>query len=317
MNNFLFVNADPSRGGDLGNYWHYILGFFLPFAVWMLDNKRLINGKNLVIDSCNPIMDQHLSLYLNHFKINHEFRSFTAKDLQSKIIIKKSRKRLFFNKLLGFEKKILKNKAFLFTYYDFKYKKKCLILPRWDEYLEQYKDFPPLLKKKYELLKNDMFDFVGDYRLENVKPYLILKRSEWPKGIEQDKIRLARWFDGYGAGRRQLLGVEETEKEMNSMGFYTQIYEPGLFSLKEQICKFSNSRGIIGVRGAEFVNMLWMPKGSLAIMFESVEFKISPIQFQLAKCLNINLIILDHEGKSSPLLTFDKISKYLYNSNNH
>lgn len=306
-----YIIADPTRGGDLGNYWHYMLGFFLPFSFWLLGKKHTLKNKILVIDACNPLLDEHLSNYLIHLGIKHKFQTLTKKDLQYKLSVKRSKSRKILNRFLGYERKILKEKSFLFIYHNFKTKKNQLILPRWDEYLEQYSDLPPVFINKINLLKTQILEFSEKEIPAKGKPLLILRRSDRPCIINSEEGKMARWFEGYGSERRQLLGIEETTYELNQKGILTEIYEPGSHSLKEQIHKFSNCRGIIAVRGAELINMFWLPKNSIIIMYESAGFKINAIQPKLAKCLNIKLITINHEGENSPRLSLEKVFNYL------
>lgn len=310
-NGYIYIKADPTRGGDLGNYWHYMLGFFLPVTIWVMKNKKKISEKKLVIDSCNPLMDEHLKDYLSFIKIEYEFFNFTTKDLKTKNDFGRTYYRLISNFLQVLERKILGNKAKFFTYYQYKVKNNSLILPRWDEYLQQYGEFPPNLKKHIDSIKKQLFEFAGKNPEGETKPILLLKRSDSSKIDRIVDGKKARWFKGYGVKRRELLGVEEVLLELNKKGIQAELYEPGKHPLKDQILKFSNSSGFIGVRGAEFINMLWLPKNSKMIIFESAEFKTKAIQPALARALGLNLTILHHQGEISPKITFPLISNYL------
>lgn len=307
----LLIMADPTRGGDLGNYWHYMLGYFLPLVIWLTNNKKRYQGNILVIDSCNPLMDAHITDFLNFCEISFEFKNLTPKTLEYKIQYGKSKLRLISNLLQVLERKLLGKNAFIFIYHNFRRRNGAVKMPRWDEYLQQYEELPPTFKKNFRRMKKQLFDFAGVNSTIQKKSILVIQRSS-PNHVSSIKEgNKARWFEGYGTQRRRLLGVESAVCEMKKSGLPPKIFEPGIHSLREQILTFSTCSIMIGIRGAEFINMLWAPQNSSIIMYESIGFKTKAIQPILAKALNLKIIIEDHQGVDSPVISYQKISTHI------
>jgi hypothetical protein len=115
--------------------------------------------------------------------------------------------------------------------------------------------------------------------------YLILKRSVQPSFYEkggQSEI------PGYGTARRELRGIEEAVTYLNDRGIPTAIFEPGNHSYKEQIIVFQRCRGVIGIKGAEFANLLWMNKNGKVIQIRPSVMKTNNLQRTLAGLLELD-----------------------------
>lgn len=311
----IFFKADPKRGGDLGNYWHYMLGFFFPAVSYLRLNTSQISGKKLVFDSCNPITDSILEQYLqttshsfSFEKMSHKTHDITKRNWKS-IAAKIKRK------LLKAELILRGDQASIFTYHSFRVSGNQVILPRWDKYLDQYGRFHPetnrILTSTISHLKNWAKN--TDRFPENA--ILIIKRSDPPAVIQTSQGKEARWFPGYGTERRQLNGIKELERFLKTMGKKCYTFVPGDESLESQIEAFGKTNIIIGIRGAELINMVWMKKEGAVIMQESADFITEPIQIKLAEALGLQLCILPHQGVTSPSIELKLLEKELLNLN--
>jgi hypothetical protein len=301
------IKADPTRGGDLGNYWHYILGFFLPLVIYLEKNKEKYLKKKILVDSCHPLMDLHTIEYLNYSGFCFEIKDFTDKSLKKKNSVGKTLRRKIWNLLQVVEWKLFGEDARIFIYHDYKSRFHVVKMPRWDEYLQQYEIIPPTLAVNMSFLQSKLSQFANNSIKGNAHDFLLLKRSNPPKVLSTECGKRSRFFEKYGTERRHLQGINELAFQLKEKSVDVVLYEPGTESLQKQIYNFSRCKGIIGVRGAEFINMFWMKPQSIVIMYESLGFTTPAIQPVLAKCLGLRIFILDHQNLNSPNAELDPV----------
>jgi hypothetical protein len=70
----------------------------------------------------------------------------------------------------------------------------------------------------------------------------------------------------YGKARRGLLNLEEGFNDLIKKGVPVNIIQPGSHSILYQIEAFNQSKGVIGIRGAEFANLIWLEPGSKVVV---------------------------------------------------
>jgi capsular polysaccharide biosynthesis protein len=79
---------------------------------------------------------------------------------------------------------------------------------------------------------------------------------------------------------RYIFNEEEVENELNLHGFKTVYFED--HNLEQQIAIMQNARYLIGITGANMVNMMFMPVGSSVILFNKSQNKNDNCYFSLA-----------------------------------
>jgi len=62
---------------------------------------------------------------------------------------------------------------------------------------------------------------------------------------------------GYGTSRRELANLPDISEHLASAGIEHAVYEPGAHTLSCQIRTFARAEKIVGVRGAEWANLVW------------------------------------------------------------
>ena len=306
------IIADSKKGGDLGNYWHYMLGFFLPFLVWFDKNKDQLKGKKLIIDSCNPMTDSILEEYLKESQIPYELRQLSIKKLALSKRYWKSYREKIKRRLMKLEVKLRGTEASVFTFHRFIEKEDSITIPRWDVYLEFFDSFPKIYEPQINEIRKQLIDWANSPSETSYEPYtLILKRSAPPTtAIGRESVE-KRWLKGYGSERRQLRGIDSLNNDLSKRGYNPLIFEPGAHNLKEQIRVHNHSKALIAIRGADLFNMFWMPKNSTVIMQLSSGLMNKGAQSILAKYCGHQFYEIPHNGQVSPILTFDKIEKIL------
>lgn len=69
--------------------------------------------------------------------------------------------------------------------------------------------------------------------------------------------------------QRSIVNAETLAQGLSNLGVPSVVYEPGAHSVTCQAAAFGNAVGIVGVRGAEFANLVWMTPGSSILILEA------------------------------------------------
>jgi hypothetical protein len=73
-------------------------------------------------------------------------------------------------------------------------------------------------------------------------------------------------FPSYGVGRTNLINAQELAQTLTDQGIAAQVVKFGAMTLGQQIQVASRARALVGIRGAEFANVIWMRPNTHAIM---------------------------------------------------
>ena len=150
-------------------------------------------------------------------------------------------------------------------------------LPRWDTWFLENEEYDARFKQSIapspvcplDTLRSAFLRALGRNPESNVDPFrtevswTLLERSPQPDFYAEDGPAEK---PGYGASRRAIANTTELRTGLQAAGAAVTAFEPGRQSLESQILHFHDADGIVGIRGAEFVNILWMRPGSRALM---------------------------------------------------
>lgn len=309
-----YLKFDNSIGyGSPEHFFHFMWGYLLPALNEILNieshNYLKRVSKVFFVRSCGPVMNELLDEMFSLYNCNFEI--FEQNDLDA-----------------------ANNFA-------------TIMVPRWDIWLRtlaEIKDFQSRSKyRKINLTnisietilrllknrKNRIFKWRFLASIQNVKrntnynihnslsaskinrareSYLIIKRSQQPTYY---KTNGKAEVPTYGTARRALVGIEDALRDLRNNGISAEIFEPGKHSLAEQVMKFGNCRGIIGIRGAEFANLIWMKRRSKVIMIRPLNMTTPLVQEQLAVLMGLKYTEITTSEGSYPRLSADLILKYL------
>jgi len=294
--------------GSIEHFFHFMWGYLLP-SIYIINKLDNTAANHYLFESCGPVMDKLTRDMMHLLQCNFS-------------IIQKSPDTQDNNHT-------------------------SIMIPRWEYGLIRAHilnpdaptfKFIPLIQKrfnKYPALLNALKaeNFMADFllaltqvKLSILKKtkaatstvelekyegcYLLLKRSPMPKFYSADgKSKVA----GYGTSRRSLEGLDEAEYTLRQKNIPIRIFEPGKYSLTEQIKVFESSRGIIAIRGAEFANLIWMKPESLVILIEPSHHadRTPPMQKGLANILNLKYIEIETTQGLYPALKPEMIEQYL------
>lgn len=87
---------------------------------------------------------------------------------------------------------------------------------------------------------------------------LLIERSPAPDFY----VKGAAERPGYGLSRRGIVNWPEVQEHLKAKGIDHALYEPGRHGLGCQIARFQRARRIVGIRGAEWANVIWSKPGS-------------------------------------------------------
>ncbi|MBN2281851.1 MAG: glycosyltransferase family 61 protein [Candidatus Marinimicrobia bacterium] len=268
--------------GSSENFFHFMWGYLLPAIVEICkhqENQRIF--EHYYFHSCGPLMDQISHNLLSLFHINY----------------------------LILDKKTFKDQKALFKR-----------VPRWDVWAKKNK---PTRKEKsslskianrihYRLMRLLLLDtrknsvYIQDIqqaRKEVIKKIrsthksdltcknIILKRSESPNYYKKGG---PAEYHHFGTAIRSLSGIEKTIDNLKNHNFIFESYEPGIHPIDHQINSFAEACTVIGIRGAEYANMIWMQPGSKIIMIKPKEMPPS-VQKEIAEILQIRYFEIETE----------------------
>jgi len=153
---------------------------------------------------------------------------------------------------------------------------KGFVAPRWDRLLLHFNAPPPPSEVAQDF--NATCTPLRDQLLEAAR-HVSESKGQLARWLELDVIVFERScehpyyrtsgmarFPGYGRGRRHLVNGTEIVTLLQQQGLRAEMLDLGALSLADQITACNHARAVIGIRGAEFANLIWMRPGSAALM---------------------------------------------------
>jgi len=138
--------------------------------------------------------------------------------------------------------------------------------------------------------------------------YYLLKRSAEPAYYAPGDGQAEN--PTYGTGRRSLVGLDSAARALSRPSCRVAVFEPGIHTLAEQIRTFRESRGIIGIRGAELANIVWLDAPSRVIVVNAGTFQLpAPPARGLAHLLGLRYAEIDWGDDPYPELASDLVAR--------
>ncbi len=288
--------------GSVEHYFHFIWGYLLPALNEIIKIDSDAHKKRIAeyhFRSCGPIMDTLIDELLSFYTIDYKIMSLIMLDNDNnnrEILVPRWDKWLIDSRVTEDVKWTWKNIA-------------LSNITLWFKKNRYRTDFFSSIQhlKKNVMQKTDNASLRDNSNLSS-KSYLILKRSSQPKYYEKGgQAEIAT----YGTARRELIGLEEAAESLRKRDIPIKIFEPGQYTLQEQIIAFSHCKGVIGIEGAEFANLIWMKPKSKVIMIRPKLMVDPPALEALAKILKLDFFGLSADEGWRPKLDPDLIYKIL------
>jgi len=274
------------KGGSKEHFWHFLLGYLLPSIHYYFNNIRLESKPNdqntiLIYRDCGPLMNPIIKEIADLLDIPFDIQKedeFRKKNISNQIIY-----------MPRWDIRLYISFYFILHFYryqsDIKFGKKDLkwFIKKNITFRQKNLDFN--LKKDLLFTRNLILSNLDKLKTSDDPPYLLLDRSDLhsfyaPNGKAEIK--------GYGKSRRALLNVAEEYQYLSENGIKANLYQPGSQSILDQIQTFNHAKGVIGMRGAELANMLWMEPNRKVIVvgFQEPAFHL----YNFASLLNLKLV---------------------------
>lgn len=288
-----FYWMDGQRG-SVEHYWHFMFGYFLP----MLGTLRRGHFTQAGLFPCGPMMEPILVSALERLGVRPVFDpSFTVKAARTAWV------------------KRMDDEGGQSGYHGthaLDSDGAALGVDRWDLWLYEGQRNAALRSLLIEA-RDIATDLLAPTACCNAHAaegkLLILRRAPEPDFYRPGgPAKVA----GYGAGRRVMTGIDEGAAALEKRGVASLVYEPGAHTIGCQIEHFRRCAGVVGVRGAEFGNILWVPENAKIVMFMSTTINNDyPPPRALAKLLGQAYVEIPHGGEANPTLDIDLITDHL------
>ncbi len=229
--------------GNHQHYFHFVWGYLLPALDRILQNAVRDAGHVYELESCGPVMDPRI----------RELAAWLEPSLR---IVDAAQQ----GETSATEQ----------------------LVPRWDWWLRGRRSLRIRWAARLHRLGlshpvldgiDRVHDFILSHALAGPPPspetaregadWLLLKRSDEPSFYRPDGPAEK---PTYGVTRRSIANLEELAAELESKGLPVRIYEPGRDTLATQVQTYHAAAGVIGIRGAELANIVWMRPGSGVVM---------------------------------------------------
>jgi hypothetical protein len=289
--------------GSNEHFFHFMWGYLLP-SVHVINTAYKGESICCVFSSCGPLMDNLIKEVMELLDYNFKIISKTENtDKDSQVII-----------------------------------------PRWDIHL-----LHPLLDNRTRSIdfKADLSSAISQTKMlieekivspakgpdlnVYVNSFLILCRSSPPdfyvktkeesgwlrrvfallSGNNNDSKKGKAEISGYGTSRRSLSGIEEARQKLLERDIPVETFEPGQFCLLEQIRVFQSCKGIIGIKGAEFANLIWLKPQSQVVLIRPSSMKTPPVQRELSRMLDLNYVEIETDDGFFPKLDYNVLEQHL------
>ena len=282
----VYIKFNSNREfGSKDHYWHFMLGYILPF-IYKYEKIYKLKKENeiqYIFEDCGPLMNPIIheiakllgisEYYISKKKPNDSFHieiiprwdislkfssyyMFNKRKYTTNIVINKKEKANHVFKQLK-ELKRKGQKAF----FDFSLKEEILFVRK------------VILNKVILAPQKDQNDIIIIFERDNMHKYYNKENHK---------------YHGYGKKRRHLKNVDDFLEIQTEKSKQFELFNAGNVSLKNQIEKVNSSEGIIGIRGAEFLNIMWLKPYKKIVM---IGFKDRPAYhiYNLASMLNLRL----------------------------
>jgi capsular polysaccharide biosynthesis protein len=152
-----------------------------------------------------------------------------------------------------------------------------------------------------------------DYRrdISALKNAVSRRRSESCSSEYQKKVLIIR--RPRTATQTRVLGDDEVLKEqLVGVGIPAAIYEPGEHSFRCQVRVFQDAKGVVGLRGAEFANLLWCERPIPIILIQQKAIhKSDPPQSKLCDLLDLRISVITRRNPSVSIDVDVKVGEIL------
>jgi hypothetical protein len=298
------------------NYWHYLIGYLAPVCRALEEQRGLVGLEAKVIvnlqSSSNAIIDGIAKEILESSQIELNFLAVES-EANSPLLL-------------------MLNRFDAWSFRRFPWRGaplRALHIPlrtwlsgwRWKRYppvspintTSTAVMIPIPTKDKLEWWFNAALPCDPEYRLDiqALKNAVSRRRSESCSSEYQKKVLIIR--RPRTDTQTRVLGDDEVLKEqLVGLGIPAVIYEPGQHSFRCQVRVFQDAKGVIGLRGAEFANLLWC-EGPIPIILiqQKAIHENDPPQSKLCDLLDLTISVITRRNPNVSIEVDVKVGEIL------
>ena len=240
--------------GAKDHFFHFMLAYLLPSIHFFFKNlKKGITKNNIGIflefEDCGPLMNPVIKELTELLDIPNEIINKQINSFDEIVYVPRWDKELRDSFFFIFHH----NKKFIFN--------KIILIRLIKEVVFKFDLGSIRFKFREDLLftRKIILQRLNNLERPDNPTYLLLDRSD-------NHSYYTTKGETYGKARRGLLNLEEGFNDLIKKGVPVNIIQPGSHSILYQIEAFNQSKGVIGIRGAEFANLIWLEPGSKVVV---------------------------------------------------
>ena len=135
----------------------------------------------------------------------------------------------------------------------------------WDRF-NHFTDVPKLLPETADLVRKCWSEYECPASDCEFTENLIIRRSE----PHEYYLRGMSEFKGHGTSRRGISNLGKISASLENRGVPHTLFDAGLHCLGCQIRAFTGAKRILGMRGADWANVIWAGKNLRVLMYDSM-----------------------------------------------
>ena len=283
------------------NYWHYLIGYLAPVCRALDEQRGLVGLETKIIvnlQSASGVMDGIAKEILESDQTELNFLAVESGANSSLLLMLKRLDAWSFRRFPWRGAPLRALHIPLKTW-----------LSRW-----RWKRYPPvspiIATPNALMIPIPTKDALGwwwdaalpadpDYRrdIHALKTAVSRRRSESCSSEYQNKVLIIR-RPRTPTQTRVLRGDEVLKEQLDGVGIPAVIYEPGQHSFRCQVRVFQDAKGVVGLRGAEFTNLLWC-QGPIPIILiqHQAMHGVDPPQSKLGDLLYLTVSVITRTNR--------------------
>lgn len=164
-----------------------------------------------------------------------------------------------------------------------------------------------IIRKIRNLIERNVSKIEKRRRRKKANVYL-LERQDEPEYYSEKGSATAKT---YGASRRTFVNTQEGLNILRKT-WKVKVYNSGESSISDQINQYNKMDVAIGVKGAEFSNVIWMKPGAKIIQIIPRKMKTPPVYERIAKLIQVESVsVRSHEKQNPDLGKMASLIEYL------
>lgn len=278
-------------------FFHYYWGYLMP-SFWVILQKRLHHDRDIkfVFESFGTILDLKTAELADLFSLDYKIVEPITPISTDQLLVP-PRWDINLQDLQSFKA------ASLFSMAKRMLKRALMYDGVFDEMLFH----KMTLQKSILFVRDKVLNEIRVEETESRPNIKILKRTTPDDVYNQQKIE--NEVHRIGTERRSLTNLINGVSWFKQRGQLCEIYQPGNDSLLKQIDEFHNAITVIGIRGAELSNIIWMRPDSKVIVIDNFNDGIgSPCEL-LSTFVNATFEIIHVDSKPHHELNGDLLKR--------